>query len=78
LADPGLGEVLISQQAIGLNYIDVYHRTGLYPVPAMPAIIGMEGSGVVEKTGEGVTEFSPGATAYSRRPACETARWHQP
>ncbi len=60
LADPGLGEVLISQQAIGLNYIDVYHRTGLYPVPAMPAIIGMEGSGVVEKTGEGVTEFSPG------------------
>ena len=57
---PGLGQALIRQTAAGLNYIDVYHRTGLYPVPAMPAIIGNEAAGVVEAVGEGVSEVAVG------------------
>ena len=57
---PGPGEVRISQAAVGLNYIDVYHRTGLYPVPGFPAVIGMEGAGVVEEAGPGVEAFKPG------------------
>ena len=57
---PGPGEALIRQTAVGLNYIDVYHRTGLYPVPSMPAIIGNEGAGVVEAVGDGVTEVAAG------------------
>ena len=58
VADPGPGEALVRQTAIGLNYIDVYHRTGLYPVPALPAIIGNEAVGVVEAVGDGVTEVA--------------------
>lgn len=59
IGDPGPGEIRIKQTAAGLNYIDVYFRTGLYPVE-FPAIIGQEGAGVVEAVGEGVTEFAPG------------------
>ena len=63
---PGRGEALIRQTAAGLNYIDVYHRTGLYPVPSLPAIIGNEGAGVVESVGDGVTEVDVGdRVAYS-------------
>lgn len=54
--DPGSpqgGEVRIKHEAIGLNYIDVYHRTGLYPLPELPAIPGMEGAGVVVEVGDG-------------------------
>ena len=61
--DPGVpaaGQVLIRQTAAGLNFIDVYYRTGLYPVPSMPAIIGNEGAGVVEAIGEGVTSVAVG------------------
>jgi len=61
--DPGTpraGQALIRQTAAGLNFIDVYHRTGLYPVPAMPAIIGTEGAGVVEAVGDGVSEVGVG------------------
>ena len=57
---PGTGQALIRQTAAGLNFIDVYHRTGLYPVPAMPAIIGTEGAGVVEAVGDGVSEVGVG------------------
>ena len=56
---PGPGEATINQHAIGLNYIDVYFRTGLYPQP-LPGGIGMEASGVVEAVGEGVTHVKPG------------------
>lgn len=59
VGNPGPGEIRIKQTAAGLNYIDVYFRTGLYPVE-FPAIIGQEGAGVVEAVGEGVTEFAPG------------------
>lgn len=57
---PGPGEVRIRHQAVGLNFIDVYFRTGLYPVPGLPAILGVEGAGDVVAVGEGVTEFSVG------------------
>lgn len=57
---PKAGEVLIAQKAVGLNYIDVYFRTGLYKAPSMPVTIGMEGAGVVEAVGEGVTELAVG------------------
>lgn len=56
---PGAGEVLLRQHAVGLNYIDVYHRTGLYPQP-LPLIPGVEGAGVVEAVGEGVEWLRPG------------------
>lgn len=69
LAAPGEGEVQLRQTAIGLNYIDVYHRTGLYPVPALPAVIGLEGAGVVEALGPGVTELAVGdRVAYANPP----------
>ena len=70
--DPGqpkAGEVLVRHEAVGLNFIDVYHRTGLYPLPALPAIPGMEGAGVVEGIGEGVGEFTEGdRVAYAGLP----------
>ncbi|MDX2044652.1 MAG: quinone oxidoreductase [Acidobacteriota bacterium] len=56
---PKAGEALIKVEAIGLNYIDVYHRTGLYPLPR-PFIPGMEAAGIVEAVGEGVTEVAVG------------------
>ena len=56
---PEAGEVLIRHTAIGLNYIDVYFRTGLYPAE-LPCVLGMEGAGVIEELGEGVTGFNVG------------------
>jgi NADPH2:quinone reductase len=56
---PGAGEVLIRNTAVGLNYIDIYVRTGLYPAP-LPSGIGFEAAGVVEAVGSGVTEFKTG------------------
>jgi len=56
---PGRGEVLVRHHAIGLNFIDTYMRSGLYPVQ-LPAILGSEGAGVVEAVGEGVTRFKTG------------------
>ncbi len=58
--DPGPGEALIRQTVAGLNFIDVYFRTGLYPAPSFPATIGNEGAGVVEAVGDGVTEVAVG------------------
>jgi NADPH2:quinone reductase len=57
---PGPGEVRIRQTAIGLNYIDVYVRSGLYPQPSFPFIPGMEGAGVVTAVGEGVRDLKVG------------------
>ena len=57
---PGPGEVRLRQSAVGLNYIDVYHRSGLYKLANFPAIIGMEGAGTVEAVGPGVTELKVG------------------
>ncbi len=67
--EPGRGEALVRHEAVGLNYIDVYFRTGLYKVPHLPATIGMEGAGVVVAVGEGVTEVAPGdRVAYAGGP----------
>ena len=57
---PGPGEAVVRQTAAGLNFIDVYFRTGLYPAPSFPATIGNEGAGVVEAVGDGVTEVAAG------------------
>lgn len=59
VGEPGPGEVRVRATAIGLNYIDTYHRTGLYP-NQLPLTLGMEGAGVVEKTGPKVKEFKAG------------------
>ncbi|MDH3310770.1 MAG: quinone oxidoreductase [Gammaproteobacteria bacterium] len=57
---PGPGEVRLRQTACGLNYIDIYMRAGIYPVAALPAILGMEAAGVVEELGASVTELARG------------------
>lgn len=60
IGEPAAGQVRIKQTAIGLNYIDVYMRSGLYPLAEMPAVLGMEAAGVVEAIGDGVTSLTPG------------------
>ena len=68
VGEPGAGEVRIRHLAIGLNFIDVYQRSGLYPM-AMPLQLGMEGSGVIEAVGEGVTHLGVGdRAAYASQP----------
>ena len=66
---PGPGEIRIRHEAVGLNYIDVYFRTGLYPAPSLPFSPGMEGAGVVEAVGEGVDSLVAGdRVAYAAPP----------
>jgi NADPH2:quinone reductase len=68
LAPPAAGEAQLRHHAVGLNYIDTYHRSGLYPVP-LPSGIGLEAAGVVEAVGEGVTDLQPGdRVAYAGGP----------
>lgn len=65
---PGPGQVRVRQTAIGLNYIDTYHRSGLYPLQ-FPSGLGLEAAGVVEEVGEGVTSLKPGdRIAYGTGP----------
>ncbi len=69
LGVPGPGQALVRHSAVGLNFIDVYHRTGLYPLPALPWTLGMEAAGVVEAVGDGVTMVRPGdRVAYANPP----------
>jgi NADPH2:quinone reductase len=66
---PGPGQVRLRQTAVGLNFIDVYFRTGLYPAPSTPFTPGLEGAGVVEAVGEGVSEVTVGQrVAYAAPP----------
>ena len=68
LPDPGPGEVRLAQRAIGLNFIDTYHRTGLYKIP-LPSVIGREAAGVVESVGAGVADLKIGdRVAYGAAP----------
>ena len=68
VGDPDAGEVRIKHTAIGLNYIDTYHRTGLYKI-AMPTVLGREGAGVIEAVGAGVSDFKIGdRVAYASSP----------
>ena len=83
---PGPGEAIVRHEAIGLNYIDTYQRSGLYPLPQLPWVLGMEAAGTVEAVGEGVAEVAvgervayacapPGAYAEARRlPAAKLVR----
>src|SRR5690242_9337462 len=57
--DPGPGEARVRQRAIGVNFIDVYQRTGLYPL-SLPAVLGNEAAGVVEAVGPGVSDVTVG------------------
>jgi NADPH:quinone reductase len=69
VGEPGAGQVRIKQKAIGVNYIDVYQRSGGYPLPAYPAVIGMEGAGVIEAVGKGVKGLAKGdRVAYAAMP----------
>ncbi len=75
--EPGPGAIRVRNTAIGLNFIDIYQRRGLYPV-TLPAILGQEGAGIVEAVGEGVTDFHAGdrvaylsgANAYASETIC--------
>jgi NADPH:quinone reductase len=68
VGQPGAGEIRIRHQAAGLNFIDVYQRSGLYQLP-MPLMLGMEGAGIVEAVGSGVTHLQAGdRAAYASHP----------
>jgi NADPH2:quinone reductase len=68
VAKPGPGEVVLRQTAVGVNFIDVYHRTGLYPAP-LPTALGLEGAGTVEAVGEDVQDLREGdRVAYANPP----------
>ncbi len=68
LAPPSAGEARVAHRAIGVNFIDVYHRTGLYPL-ALPSGLGGEGAGVVTAVGPGVTHVTPGDRVAYTAPA---------
>lgn len=69
LAPPAAGEVRIHQHAIGVNFVDIYQRNGLYPLPSLPATLGVEGAGVIEAVGPGVSGLSIGQrVAYAHPP----------
>lgn len=70
LPAPGPGEVRLRHGAIGVNFVDVYHRTGLYALPGLPAVLGVEGAGTVTAIGDGVVDFAPGdRVAWAGLPA---------
>ncbi|MBO6685086.1 MAG: quinone oxidoreductase [Parvibaculum sp.] len=76
LGNPRPGEITVRAKAIGVNFIDTYHRSGLYPVQ-LPSGIGMEAAGIVEATGEGVTQFTKGdRVAYASGPVGAYAEAH--
>ena len=69
IASPGPSEILLRHTAVGLNYIDVYFRSGVYPAPQLPFTPGLEGAGVVEVVGEEVTDLAPGDhVGYAAQP----------
>jgi NADPH:quinone reductase len=73
---PGAGQIRVRHEAIGVNFIDVYHRTGLYKNP-LPTGLGMEAAGVIDAIGEGVTRFKPGdRVAYASGPIGAYAQTH--
>ncbi|MCZ6860143.1 MAG: quinone oxidoreductase, partial [Alphaproteobacteria bacterium] len=68
VGEPGGGEIRLKHTAVGLNYIDTYHRSGLYPLE-YPAVLGMEGAGVVEAVGKSVSDLKEGdRVAYASPP----------
>ncbi len=76
-AEPGAGEVRVRNRAVGLNFIDIYVRNGLYPAPGMPSGLGTEGAGVVDAVGEGVHSVRVGdRVAYAQGPLGAYAELH--
>ncbi|MDR9440774.1 MAG: NADPH:quinone reductase [Halomonas sp.] len=76
-AEPAPGEVRVRNQAVGLNFIDIYFRTGLYPAPSLPSGLGTEGAGVVDAVGEGVTHLKTGdRVGYAQGPLGAYAEQH--
>src|SRR5258708_37947245 len=74
LSQPGMGEILIRQPAIGANFLDIYHRTGVYSLPALPAVLGGEGAGGVTAGGPDRTTLKTGdRTADEGAPVAESA-----
>jgi len=74
VAAPGPGQIRVKQHACGINYTDIYFRTGMYPAPSgLPAIIGSEAAGEVVAVGSGVTDFKPGDRVAYVSPGCYTA-----
>ena len=75
VAAPGPGQIRVKQYAIGVNFIDCYFRSGLYPAPGgLPFVVGNEAAGEVVAVGDGVSDFKPGdRVAYVNGPACYTA-----
>ncbi|KPQ21619.1 NADPH2:quinone reductase [Halomonas sp. HL-93] len=74
---PAAGEVRIANKAVGLNFIDIYFRTGLYPAPSLPSGLGTEGAGIVDAVGEGVTHLKKGdRVAYAQGPLGAYAESH--
>ena len=69
LADPGPGEVLLRNHAVGLNFFDTYQRTGIYPIE-LPAALGTESAGVIEAVGPGIEGFAPGDRVYNASQGC--------
>lgn len=77
LAEPKAGEVRVKNHAVGVNFIDIYFRDGLYKAPAMPTSLGTEGAGVVDAIGEGVTGFKVGdRVAYAQGPLGAYSQYH--
>ncbi|WP_130833353.1 quinone oxidoreductase [[Erwinia] mediterraneensis] len=77
IADPAEHEVQVENKAIGLNYIDTYVRSGLYPVPELPSGLGTEAAGVVKKVGSAVSHFKPGdRVVYAQSALGAYSEWH--
>ncbi|KVV19864.1 alcohol dehydrogenase [Burkholderia ubonensis] len=69
VAPPGPGEVRIRQTAVGVNFVDIYFRSGAHPLPALPGVLGVEAAGVIDAVGPGVTGLEPGQrVAYAGLP----------
>ncbi|WP_417354712.1 quinone oxidoreductase family protein [Gallaecimonas pentaromativorans] len=76
-AEPKAGEVRVKNHAVGVNFIDIYFRDGLYKAPAMPTSLGTEGAGVIDAVGEGVTGLRVGdRVAYAQGPLGSYSEYH--
>ena len=76
IPSPGEGEVLVENTAIGLNFIDTYHRSGLYPIP-LPSGLGLEAAGRIVAVGDGVSDFAAGDRVASLGPALGAYATHR-
>lgn len=76
LTEPAPGEVRMRNLAVGLNFIDTYHRSGLYPM-AKPCGLGMEAAGIIEAVGDGVSDWQVGDRVATFGPTISATRWQR-